>query len=162
MLAPLTAALARLDYPAAKLDIKLILEAVDVETIAVARRLTLPGNVEVVVVPDLHPRTKPKALNYALPLARGEYLVIFDAEDRRQSATSCAKPSPSSRRGLPILPASRRSSISTTPPTIGSHANSPSNTTRCSTGCCRHSTAWSFPSRLVGPQIISAYRRSNG
>lgn len=75
MLAPLTAALARLDYPAAKLDIKLILEAVDVETIAVARRLDLPGNVEVVVVPDLHPRTKPKALNYALPLARGEYLV---------------------------------------------------------------------------------------
>jgi glycosyltransferase XagB len=82
MLAPLTAALARLDYPGAKLDIKLILEAVDVETIAVARSLTLPGNVEIVVVPDLHPRTKPKALNYALPLARGEYLVIYDAEDR--------------------------------------------------------------------------------
>jgi len=34
------------------------------------------------VVPELHPRTKPKALNYALPFARGEYLVIFDAEDR--------------------------------------------------------------------------------
>ena len=34
------------------------------------------------MVPDLHPRTKPKALNYALPLARGEYLVIYDAEDR--------------------------------------------------------------------------------
>ena len=82
MLAPLTAALARLDYPGAKLDIKLILEAVDVETIAVARSLDLPGNVEIVVVPDLHPRTKPKALNYALPLARGEYLVIYDAEDR--------------------------------------------------------------------------------
>jgi cellulose synthase/poly-beta-1,6-N-acetylglucosamine synthase-like glycosyltransferase len=47
----------------------------------VARRLDLPGNVEVVVVPDLQPRTKPKALNYALP-ARGEYLVIYDAEDR--------------------------------------------------------------------------------
>jgi glycosyltransferase XagB len=81
MLASLVRALARLDYPAAKIDIKLILEAVDVETIAVARRLDLPGNVEVVVVPDLQPRTKPKALNYALPLARGEYLVIYDAED---------------------------------------------------------------------------------
>ncbi len=34
------------------------------------------------MVPELHPRTKPKALNYALPLARGDYLVIFDAEDR--------------------------------------------------------------------------------
>jgi glycosyltransferase XagB len=74
--------LTRLDYPAAKLDIKLILEAVDVETVAVARSLDLPGNVEIVVVPDLYPRTKPKALNYALPLARGEYLVVYDAEDR--------------------------------------------------------------------------------
>jgi hypothetical protein len=43
MLAPLTAALARLDYPGAKLDIKLILEAVDVETGSVARRLDLPA-----------------------------------------------------------------------------------------------------------------------
>jgi cellulose synthase/poly-beta-1,6-N-acetylglucosamine synthase-like glycosyltransferase len=34
------------------------------------------------VVPDLNPRTKPKVLNYVLPLARGEYLVIYDAEDR--------------------------------------------------------------------------------
>ncbi|HET7852801.1 MAG TPA: glycosyltransferase family 2 protein, partial [Methyloceanibacter sp.] len=82
MLAALTAALSRLDYPAAKLDIKLVLEAVDVETVALARKLRLPGNIEIVVVPDLPPRTKPKALNYALPLARGEYLVIYDAEDR--------------------------------------------------------------------------------
>ena len=82
MLAGLTRALSRLDYPAAKLDIKLILEAADADTIAAARALDPPGNVEILVVPDLHPRTKPKALNYALPLARGDYLVIYDAEDR--------------------------------------------------------------------------------
>ena len=82
MLWGLTRALSRLDYPAAKLDIKLILEAADAETIAAARALDLPGNVEILVVPDLHPRTKPKALNYALPFARGDYLVIYDAEDR--------------------------------------------------------------------------------
>jgi cellulose synthase/poly-beta-1,6-N-acetylglucosamine synthase-like glycosyltransferase len=82
MLAGLTRTLTRLDYPAAKLDIKLILEAVDEDTIATARALDLPGNIEILVVPDLHPRTKPKALNYALPLARGDYLVIYDAEDR--------------------------------------------------------------------------------
>jgi len=82
VLAPLMRALARLDYPAAKLDIKLILEAVDGETIAAAQALDLPGSVEIVVVPELFPRTKPKALNYALPLARGDYLVIYDAEDR--------------------------------------------------------------------------------
>jgi len=55
---------------------------VDKETVAAARALALPGNVEIVVVPELAPRTKPKALNYALPLARGDYLVIYDAEDR--------------------------------------------------------------------------------
>ena len=82
MVPSLVQALTRLDWPAAKLDIKLILEAADAETVAAARALNLPGNVEIVVVPDLSPRTKPKALNYALPLARGDYVVIYDAEDR--------------------------------------------------------------------------------
>jgi cellulose synthase/poly-beta-1,6-N-acetylglucosamine synthase-like glycosyltransferase len=82
MLPSIVTALTRLDYPAAKLDIKLILEATDRATIAAARAHRLPGIFEIVVVPELSPRTKPKALNYALPLARGEYIVIYDAEDR--------------------------------------------------------------------------------
>ncbi len=82
MLPGLVRSLARLDWPAAKLDIKLILEAADPSTVAAARAMRLPGNFEIIVVPDLQPRTKPKALNYALPFARGEYVVIFDAEDR--------------------------------------------------------------------------------
>jgi cellulose synthase/poly-beta-1,6-N-acetylglucosamine synthase-like glycosyltransferase len=82
MLPPLVTALTRLDYPAAKLDIKLILEAADRPTIDMARAMRCCGNIEIVVVPDLQPRTKPKALNYALPLARGDYVVIYDAEDR--------------------------------------------------------------------------------
>lgn len=82
MLPQLIQALTQLDWPAAKLDIKLILEAADTATVAAARALDLPGNVEIIVVPDVAPRTKPKALNYALPLARGEYLVVYDAEDR--------------------------------------------------------------------------------
>ena len=82
MLPSLIEALSRLDYPAAKLDIKIVLEASDHTTIETARALGLPGMFEIVVVPELHPRTKPKALNYALPLARGEYVVIYDAEDR--------------------------------------------------------------------------------
>jgi cellulose synthase/poly-beta-1,6-N-acetylglucosamine synthase-like glycosyltransferase len=82
MLPALARALSRLDYPAAKLDIKIILEASDRETIAAARALRLPGMFELVVVPELAPRTKPKALNYALPLARGDYIAIYDAEDR--------------------------------------------------------------------------------
>jgi cellulose synthase/poly-beta-1,6-N-acetylglucosamine synthase-like glycosyltransferase len=82
MLPGLVGTLVRLDWPTAKLDIKLVLEQTDAETIAAARALRLPGNMEIVVVPAREPRTKPKALNYALPLARGEYLVIYDAEDR--------------------------------------------------------------------------------
>jgi cellulose synthase/poly-beta-1,6-N-acetylglucosamine synthase-like glycosyltransferase len=35
-----------------------------------------------VIAPASGPRTKPKALNAALPFARGEYTVIYDAEDR--------------------------------------------------------------------------------
>ncbi len=33
-------------------------------------------------MPEAAPRTKPKALNFALQFARGEFVVIYDAEDR--------------------------------------------------------------------------------
>ena len=74
-------AIAALDYPKAKLDVLLLLESADPETIAAADAMTLPGYVRVLVVPDVAPRTKPKALNYALQHARGDYVVIYDAED---------------------------------------------------------------------------------
>ncbi|GAA2619901.1 glycosyltransferase [Dactylosporangium fulvum] len=74
--------LAALEYPAAKLDVQLLLEADDQETIAAARAV-LPGpHVKLVIVPPAHPRTKPKACNYGLQLARGELVTIYDAEDR--------------------------------------------------------------------------------
>lgn len=78
----LAKALAELDYPPAKLDIKIVLEAVDAATIEAASRLSFPGNVDLIVVPDRQPRTKPKALNYALQFATGDLAVIYDAEDR--------------------------------------------------------------------------------
>ena len=81
VLAQLVAALSGLDYPKAKLDIKLVLEEVDAETRRAAAKLNLPAYFEIIVVPNAAPRTKPKALNFALPFARGQYLVIFDAED---------------------------------------------------------------------------------
>ena len=74
-------ALRKLDYPASKLDIKLIFEEVDVETWQAAKALRLPGNFEFIRVPHSLPLTKPKACNFALPFARGEFLVVFDAED---------------------------------------------------------------------------------
>jgi len=74
--------LSRLDYPQDKLDVKFLLEADDQATIDVCRRTTLPPNYELVVVPDAQPKTKPKACNHGLERAKGEYLVIYDAEDR--------------------------------------------------------------------------------
>ena len=74
--------LRRLDYPQDKLDVKLLLEADDTATLAVCREAHLPANYELVVVPDALPKTKPKACNHGLERARGEYLVIYDAEDR--------------------------------------------------------------------------------
>ncbi len=71
-----------IDYPRAKLDIKLVLEADDLETLEVAKSLGLESYVEFIRVPPSMPRTKPKACNYALHFARGDYVVIFDAEDQ--------------------------------------------------------------------------------
>ena len=69
------------DYPRGKLDIKLVIEHDDRATRLAIVALDLPAIYEIVVAPIGWPRTKPRALNIALPLVRGELLVIFDAED---------------------------------------------------------------------------------
>jgi len=78
----LVRAIESLDYPKAKLDVKLLLEEDDAETVEAVRALELGPHFHVLVVPDSLPKTKPKACNYGLLRARGEYVVIFDAEDR--------------------------------------------------------------------------------
>lgn len=77
----LVESIARLDYPKAKLDVKLLLEEDDVETVAVARAAGLPSHFSIVVVPNRPPKGKPKACNFGLLQAKGSYVVIFDAED---------------------------------------------------------------------------------
>jgi len=74
-------AIAQLDWPKDKLDVMLLLEEDDKETLATISQMILPSYVRIVVVPDSQPKTKPKACNYGLSLAQGEYLVIYDAED---------------------------------------------------------------------------------
>lgn len=79
----LVTSLACIDYPREALDIKLLVESDDAETIAAA--LTAAegaSHIEVVIIPACAPRTKPKALNVGLARARGEFIVIYDAEDR--------------------------------------------------------------------------------
>lgn len=77
----LVGALRKLDYPAAKLDIKLIVEEDDHKMIEAIKALKCERMFEMIRVPYSLPRTKPKACNYALQYARGEYAVIYDAED---------------------------------------------------------------------------------
>ena len=74
-------AMAALDYPATKLDVMFIVEEEDRDLRAALSDTRLPPFVRVIVVPDGVPRTKPRALNVALPLALGEHTVIYDAED---------------------------------------------------------------------------------
>lgn len=78
----LVAILKRLNWPPSLLDIKLVCEADDRETIEALEALRPGPQFEIVEVPAMHPRTKPKALTYALPAARGTFLAIYDAEDR--------------------------------------------------------------------------------
>ena len=82
MLPQLAQSLRALDYPLGKLDIKIVLEEGDHETIDAAKNLGLEGIFEIVRVPASQPQTKPKACNYALRYARGDFLVIYDAEDK--------------------------------------------------------------------------------
>ncbi|WP_457402317.1 glycosyltransferase [Thermostichus sp. MS-CIW-30] len=73
--------LSKLDYPHERLDVLILLEENDRATIEAARAAKPPRYVRLLIVPDSKPKTKPKACNYGLAFARGEYLTIYDAED---------------------------------------------------------------------------------
>lgn len=75
----------RQEYPKDKLQVILLIEQDDSETLAVAKRLNLPEYFEIELLeppPAKMKRGKPRACNRGLELATGKYLVIYDAEDR--------------------------------------------------------------------------------
>lgn len=74
-------ALSAIDYPADRLQILFIAESIDPETQSALAAAALPPHMHVIVVPDGAPRTKPRALNFALGDATGDYIVVYDAED---------------------------------------------------------------------------------
>jgi cellulose synthase/poly-beta-1,6-N-acetylglucosamine synthase-like glycosyltransferase len=80
--ATLVAHLARLDYPPERLEVLLAVEADDRTTRAALAATPMPPWCRVITVPDGQPRTKPRALNFALNFARGEIIGVYDAEDR--------------------------------------------------------------------------------
>jgi len=75
-------ALQDLDYPAEKLQIILVIEPDDAATADALRQLNPGTPFEILIAPAAGPRTKPKALNAALALAKGTFIAVFDAEDR--------------------------------------------------------------------------------
>ncbi len=75
-------AIKNLNYPKDRLDVKFIIEADDLLTMKAIKVLSLPSYIHIIKVPYSLPRTKPKALNYAMAYVRGEFLTIYDAEDR--------------------------------------------------------------------------------
>lgn len=77
----LVAALSAIDYPRADLEILLILEETDIDTRSAVAAEPLPPHVSVLIVPAGLPRTKPRALNFALRQASGDIIVVYDAED---------------------------------------------------------------------------------
>ena len=70
MLPMLAQALRELDYPLGKLDIKLVLEADDHETIEVARTLGLEGVFEVIRVPPSQPQDQAEGLQLRAAASR--------------------------------------------------------------------------------------------
>lgn len=84
-LAALVRAIDALDYPTDKKDVKILLESDDDDTLREARRLNLAPYFEIVTVPNVGPRTKPKACNFGLLRARGDLVVIYDAEDQPET-----------------------------------------------------------------------------
>ncbi len=74
-------AMNNLDYPKTQLQVMLLLEQDDTATLEEIKKMQIPSYFEVVVVPHSLPKTKPKACNYGLAKATGEYSVIYDAED---------------------------------------------------------------------------------
>jgi glycosyltransferase XagB len=82
VLRPLINNLLRLDYPPHLLQVLVLIEDDDDETMQALAGVDLPPHFEVVLIPESFPRTKPKACNVGLARATGQFCVIYDAEDR--------------------------------------------------------------------------------
>ena len=74
--------LAQMDYPDDRLEVLLLVEQDDEETLSALRAAQPPPQFKLVLIPPAEPRTKPKALNFGLTLARGEIVAVYDVEDK--------------------------------------------------------------------------------
>lgn len=69
-------------YDKNKLEIIILLEENDNETLSIIKNYDLPKYMKILLVPDANLKTKPRACNYGLEMANGEFITIYDAEDK--------------------------------------------------------------------------------
>ena len=72
---------AKLDYPTDRLEVLILVEEDDVATLSALSTANAPSQFRLVLIPPAEPRTKPKALNFGLTLARGDIVAVYDVED---------------------------------------------------------------------------------
>lgn len=82
VVAKLVEGMRKLDYPADRLEIRLLIEEDDEETMSAAKALNLEPPFVITNIPVSQPRTKPKACNVGIQEGDFDYLVIYDAEDQ--------------------------------------------------------------------------------
>jgi glycosyltransferase XagB len=75
-------AMEQLDYPRDRLEVVLLLERDDDGTARSARAARPGPEVRILRIPDVPPRTKPRALNVGLAATTGELVTVYDAEDK--------------------------------------------------------------------------------
>lgn len=136
-------------------SISLVCEADDVATIEAIQRINPGPHIEIVKVPPSMPRTKPKALTYALSGARGTFVAVYDAEDRPHAlqlreayAAFRDQPDEVACVQAPLI-ISNASSSGSAPV---SHWNIPA----FSAACCQFLQRAGYRCRLVAPPTISA------
>jgi glycosyltransferase XagB len=78
----LLAALSKLTWGDGQLDVIFACEIDDTPTLEALTTLQNTHDFRIVRVPKGGPRTKPNALQTALPFARGRFISVYDAEDR--------------------------------------------------------------------------------
>ncbi len=74
------ATLSRLDYPAERLEVLILVEEEDSATRDAILTASPPPSFRIVTVPGGAPETRPRACNVGLFVARGEFLVVYGAD----------------------------------------------------------------------------------
>jgi cellulose synthase/poly-beta-1,6-N-acetylglucosamine synthase-like glycosyltransferase len=69
-------------YPQYSLDIIILVEENDLETIKELYATHISFPVRIILIPYFLPQTKPKALNYGYYFTKGAFITIYDAEDK--------------------------------------------------------------------------------